>query len=118
MSLSLSQSFYLPIFFRPKSRAVYAVYEVVSKIFRTDAAIYTEVAVARSTGSNRPNCEFRVNMIYLTAIGLTPGGSGTVQIYTQYTEYRDGTHIIFKKLNIHDNQKNYCDVLRRLRENM
>jgi hypothetical protein len=32
-------------------------------------------------------------MIYLTAIGLTPGGSGTVHIYTQYTEYRDGTHI-------------------------
>jgi hypothetical protein len=30
------------------------------------------------------------DMIYLTAIGLTPGGSGTVNIYTQYTEYRDG----------------------------
>jgi hypothetical protein len=26
------------------------------------------------------------DMIYLTAIGLTPGGSGTVHIYTQYTE--------------------------------
>ena len=25
-------------------------------------------------------------MIYLTAIGLTPGGSSTVHIYTQYTE--------------------------------
>jgi hypothetical protein len=32
-------------------------------------------------------------MIYLTAIGLTPGGSETVHIYTQYTEYRDGTYI-------------------------
>jgi hypothetical protein len=30
------------------------------------------------------------DMIYLTAIGLTPGGSETVHIYTQYTEYRDG----------------------------
>jgi hypothetical protein len=30
-------------------------HEVVSKIFRTDAAIYTEVVVARSTGPNRPN---------------------------------------------------------------
>jgi hypothetical protein len=37
-------------------------------------------------------------MIYLTAIGLTPGGSGTVHIYTQYTEYRDGTYITIKKL--------------------
>jgi hypothetical protein len=34
-------------------------YEVVSKIFRTSVAIYTVVA-ARSTGPNRPNCEFRV----------------------------------------------------------
>jgi hypothetical protein len=34
-------------------------YEVVSKIFRTGAAIYTAVVVARSTGPNRPNCEFR-----------------------------------------------------------
>jgi hypothetical protein len=37
-----------------------AVYEVVSKIFRTGAAIYIAVVVARSTGPNRPNCEFRV----------------------------------------------------------
>jgi hypothetical protein len=36
-------------------------------------------------------------MIYLTAIGLTPGGSGTVHIYTQYTEYRDGTYITITK---------------------
>jgi hypothetical protein len=35
-------------------------YEVVYKIFRTGAAIYTAVVVARSTGPNRPNCEFRV----------------------------------------------------------
>jgi hypothetical protein len=35
-------------------------------------------------------------MIYLTAIGLTPGGSGTVHIYIQYTEYRDGTYITLK----------------------
>jgi hypothetical protein len=31
------------------------VYEVVSKIFRNSAAIYTAVVVARSTGPNRPN---------------------------------------------------------------
>jgi hypothetical protein len=37
-------------------------------------------------------------MIYLTAIVLTPGGSGTVHIYTQYTEYRDGTYITLKNL--------------------
>jgi hypothetical protein len=36
------------------------VYEVLSKIFRTGAAIYTSVVVARSTGTKRPNCEFRV----------------------------------------------------------
>jgi fucose permease len=36
---------------------------------------------------------YDIYMIYLTAIGLTPGGSGTVNIYTQYTEYRDGTYI-------------------------
>jgi hypothetical protein len=35
------------------------IYEVMSKIFRTGAAIYTGV-VARSTGRNRSNCEFRV----------------------------------------------------------
>jgi hypothetical protein len=45
---------------------------------------------------------FGYDMIYLTAIGLTPGGSGTVHIYT---EYRDGTYITLKKLNIHNNQK-------------
>jgi hypothetical protein len=37
-------------------------------------------------------------MIYLTAIGFTPGGSGTVHIYTLYTEYRDETYIILKKI--------------------
>jgi hypothetical protein len=36
------------------------MYEVVSKIFRTGAAIYTAVVVARSTSPNRPNCELRV----------------------------------------------------------
>jgi hypothetical protein len=35
-------------------------YEVVSEIFRAGAAIYTAVVVARNTGPNRPNCEFRV----------------------------------------------------------
>jgi hypothetical protein len=35
-------------------------YEVVSKIFRTGAANYTTVVVARSTGPNRPNSEFWV----------------------------------------------------------
>jgi hypothetical protein len=33
--------------------------EVVSKIFRNGAAIYTAVVVARGTDPNRPNCEFR-----------------------------------------------------------
>jgi hypothetical protein len=33
---------------------------VVTKIFRTGAAIYTPVVVARSTVPNWPNCEFRV----------------------------------------------------------
>jgi hypothetical protein len=35
-------------------------YEMVSKIFRTGAVICTAVVVARSTGTNRPKCEFRV----------------------------------------------------------
>jgi hypothetical protein len=35
-------------------------YDVVSKIFRTIVAIYTAVVGARSTGPNRPNCEFWV----------------------------------------------------------
>jgi hypothetical protein len=34
--------------------------EMVSKIFRTGAAIYTPVVVARSIVTNRPNCEFRI----------------------------------------------------------
>jgi hypothetical protein len=34
--------------------------EVLSKIFRFGAAIYTAVVVARSTVPNRRNCEFRV----------------------------------------------------------
>jgi hypothetical protein len=42
------------------SIAVNLMYEVVSKIFRTGAAIYTAVVVAWSTGSNKRNCEFRV----------------------------------------------------------
>jgi hypothetical protein len=37
-------------------------YGEVSKIFRTGVAIYTAVVVARSTGPNRPNCEFRVRL--------------------------------------------------------
>jgi hypothetical protein len=35
-------------------------YEVESKIFRTGAAIYTTVVVARNTCPNRPDFEFRV----------------------------------------------------------
>jgi hypothetical protein len=31
------------------------MYDVVSKIFRTGAAIYTAVVVARSTGPKKPN---------------------------------------------------------------
>jgi hypothetical protein len=36
------------------------MYEVESKIFRTDAAIYTAVVVEQRICPNRPNCEFRV----------------------------------------------------------
>jgi hypothetical protein len=45
-----------------KVKVVHALktYMEESKIFRTDAAIYTAVVVVRSTGSKRPNCEFRV----------------------------------------------------------
>jgi hypothetical protein len=42
------------------NEAMNVPYEVVSKILRIGAAIYTAVVVARSTGPNRPNCEFRV----------------------------------------------------------
>jgi hypothetical protein len=35
--------------------------------------------------------------IYLTAIGLLPGGSRTVHLHKQYTEYRER--------NIHNNKK-------------
>jgi hypothetical protein len=42
---------------------------MVSKIFQTGADIYTEVVVARSTGPNRPNCEFRV---LLRSFAATP----------------------------------------------
>jgi hypothetical protein len=42
-------------------------YEVVSKILRNGATIYTAVVVARSTGPNRPNCEFRVLLRRFTA---------------------------------------------------
>jgi DNA-directed RNA polymerase subunit N (RpoN/RPB10) len=48
------------IFSCPRDVHEFRLYEVVSKIFRTGAAIYTAVVVARSTGPNRPNCEFRV----------------------------------------------------------
>jgi hypothetical protein len=34
-------------------------YDVLSKTFRNGSAIYIAVVVARSTGPNRPNCEFR-----------------------------------------------------------
>jgi hypothetical protein len=43
-------------------------YDVVSKVFRTGAAIYTAFVVARSTGPNRQNCEFRVLLWRLAAI--------------------------------------------------
>jgi hypothetical protein len=36
-----------------------------SKIFRTGASNYTAVVLARSTNSNRPNCEFRVLLLLL-----------------------------------------------------
>jgi hypothetical protein len=47
-----------------------------------------------------------IYMIYLTAVGLTPGGSGTVHIYTQ-TVHRIQRRNIHnnKELNIHNNQK-------------
>jgi hypothetical protein len=43
------------------------VFKVVSKILRTDTAIYTAVVVARSTGPNRPNCEFWVLLQHFAA---------------------------------------------------
>jgi hypothetical protein len=43
-------------------------YEVVSKIFRTGAAIYTAVVVARSASPNTPNGEFRVLLRRFAAI--------------------------------------------------
>ena len=36
------------------------LYEVRSKIFRTDAAIYTSRGLCTKNFPNRPNCEFRV----------------------------------------------------------
>jgi hypothetical protein len=48
----------VPVDFR--SKPFIWSYEVVRKIFRTGAAIYTAVVLARSTGPNRLNCEFRV----------------------------------------------------------
>jgi hypothetical protein len=36
------------------------MYEVVSKIFRTGAAIYTAVVVAQTICPKRPNCECQV----------------------------------------------------------
>jgi hypothetical protein len=41
--------------------------------------------------------------IYFTVIGLIPGGSRTLHIYTQNTE--SGTYITTKKLNIYNNKK-------------
>jgi hypothetical protein len=51
-------SSFLPIHLQKKIWVL--PYEVVSKILRTGDAIYTAVVVARSTGPNRPKCEFRV----------------------------------------------------------
>jgi hypothetical protein len=47
------------------------------------------------------------DMIYLlTAVGLTPGGSSTVHIYTkQYTEQHNGTE--YTEQNIHNNNNTY-----------
>jgi hypothetical protein len=42
-------------------------YEVVSKIFRTGAAIYTAVVVGQRICPNRPNCEFRVLLLRFAA---------------------------------------------------
>jgi hypothetical protein len=47
----------------------------------------------------------RYDMIYLTAIGLTPGRSSTVHISTQYKECRERNITNNKKLNIHNNKK-------------
>jgi hypothetical protein len=45
---------------QPHRKLRVSIYDEVSKIFRTGAAIYTAVVVARSTGPNMPNCEVRV----------------------------------------------------------
>jgi hypothetical protein len=47
-----------------------ANYEVVSKIFRTGAAIYTAVVVAQRICSNRPYCQFRVLLRRFAATAL------------------------------------------------
>jgi hypothetical protein len=45
-------------------------------------------------------------MIYLTAIGLTPGGSSTAHNYTQTIHrIQKGTYITIKMLNIYNNKK-------------
>jgi hypothetical protein len=44
------------------------------------------------------------DMIYLTAVGLTPGGSSKVHIYTHHTQNTEkGIYITIKKLNTHNN---------------
>jgi hypothetical protein len=46
------------------------------------------------------------DMIYLPAVGLTPVGNITVQIYTkQYTEYKERNIQNNKKVDIHNNKK-------------
>jgi hypothetical protein len=44
------------------------MYEGVSKILRTGAAIYTAVVVVRSIDLNKPNCEFWVLLRSFAAI--------------------------------------------------
>jgi len=45
---------------------------------------------------------YKMKRYLLTAIGLTPGGSGTVRIYTQYTEQHNETECT--EQNIHNNK--------------
>jgi hypothetical protein len=60
--------------------------------------MYISLSLACYMLPNLIFCVMIYDMIYLTVIGFTPDGSGTVHIYTQYTGYRDGTYITIKKL--------------------
>ena len=51
------------------------------------------------------NIYIYIYILYLAAVGLTPGGSGTAYIYTNSTpNTKNGTYITITKLNTHNNK--------------